>query len=68
MKKVINDENYIKTERLIKENSKLKLDELLKKYNTSLEGISAAEVEDRIDFTDDFVLQGSRVSIGWTEL
>ena len=49
MKKVINDENYIKTERLIKENSKLKLDELLKKYNTSLEGISAAEVEDRIE-------------------
>lgn len=35
-------------------------------------GINASktvvEVTDRIDFTDDFVLDGSRVSIGWTEL
>ena len=29
---------------------------------------AVVEVTDRIDFTDDFVLQGSRVSIGWTEL
>lgn len=29
---------------------------------------TVVEVSDRIDFTDDFVLQGSRVSIGWTEL
>lgn len=28
----------------------------------------ATEVTDRIDFTDDFTLQGSHVSIGWTEL
>lgn len=26
------------------------------------------EVNDRLDFTDDFVLQGNKVSIGWTEL
>lgn len=29
---------------------------------------TAVEISDRLDFTDDFVLQGSRVSIGWTEL
>lgn len=28
----------------------------------------AVEVQDRIDFTEDFTLQGNRVSIGWTEL
>ena len=28
----------------------------------------ATEVNDRIDFTEDFVLQGNKVSIGWTEL
>lgn len=29
---------------------------------------TAVEVTDQIDFTDDFVFQGSRVSIGWIEL
>lgn len=28
----------------------------------------AVEVDDRLDFTDDFVLQDNRISIGWTEL
>lgn len=28
----------------------------------------ATEVTDRIDFTDDFTMQGSHISIGWTEL
>lgn len=46
--KKINNENYKKTEKLIKERSKLSVDRLLKRYNTSLDGISIVEVDDRI--------------------
>ena len=48
MKKSNND-NLKNVENLIIENSKLKLDTLLKKYNTSLEGISIVEIDDRIE-------------------
>ena len=33
----------------LKENSKLKIDDLFEKYNTSYEGISVVELEDRLD-------------------
>ena len=46
--KKINNENYKKTEKLIKERSKLPVEKLLKRYNTSLDGISIVEVDDRI--------------------
>ena len=36
------------TEKLIKEDSKLKVEKLLKKYHTSLDGISVVDVEDRL--------------------
>ena len=36
-------------EKSLKEDSKLKIDKLLKKYNTSLDGISKTEVEERIE-------------------
>ena len=49
MKKNNNNEYYKKVESLIKEDSKLNVDKLLKKYNTSLEGISIVEVDDRLD-------------------
>ena len=49
MRKVKITENQKNTESLIKENSELKLDKLLKNYNTSLEGISIVEVDDRIE-------------------
>ena len=48
MKNNYNLENK-NVEKLLKENSKLKLDKLLKKYNTSLDGISKTEVEERIE-------------------
>ncbi len=44
-----NKENITNTEKEIRENSQLKLDKLLKKYNTSLEGISVVDVEDRVE-------------------
>ena len=28
----------------------------------------AVELSDRLDFTDDFIIQGNKISIGWTEL
>ena len=49
MKKVKISENQKNTESLIKENSKLKIEKLLKNYNTSLEGISVVELDDRIE-------------------
>ena len=49
MKKVKIGENQKNTESLIKENSKLKLEKLLQNYNTSLEGISIVELDDRIE-------------------
>ena len=44
-----NNENFKNTEQIIIENSKLKLDEVLKKYETSLGGISVVDVDDRIE-------------------
>ena len=44
-----NNENLKNTEKLILEDSKLNIDKLLKKYNTSLEGISVVDVDDRIN-------------------
>ncbi|MCR5146048.1 MAG: magnesium-translocating P-type ATPase [Clostridia bacterium] len=49
MKKIKITENQKNTEMSIKENSKLKLEKLFEKYNTSLEGISVVELDDRID-------------------
>ena len=49
MKKINNNENYKITENLIKENSKLKIEKLFKKYDTSLDGISVVDVDDRIE-------------------
>ena len=49
MKKANDNENYKITENLIKENSKIKLEKLFKKYNTSMDGISVIEVDDRIE-------------------
>ena len=48
MKKT-NNENLKNTEKLILDSSKLNIDKLLKKYNTSLDGISKTEVEERIE-------------------
>ena len=48
MKKT-NNENLKNTEKLILDSSKLNIDKLLKKYNTSLNGISKTEVEERIE-------------------
>lgn len=48
MKKT-NNENLKNTEKLILDDSKLNIDKLLKKYNTSLEGISVVDVDDRIN-------------------
>lgn len=48
MKKSNNIE-FINLENSIKENSKLKIDKLLKKYNTSLNGISIVDVEEKIE-------------------
>ena len=48
MKKT-NNENLKNTEKLILEDSKLNIDKLLKKYKTSLEGISVVDVDDRIN-------------------
>ena len=47
-KKVIN-ENIKNTENLLIENSKLKLDRLLKKYETSQEGISITDIDDKLE-------------------
>lgn len=41
--------NIINTEKLIKENSKISADKILKKYKTSMEGISVVEVDDRLE-------------------
>ena len=49
MKKVKINENQKNTESLLKEKSKLKLEKLLQNYNTSLEGISIVELDDRIE-------------------
>ena len=48
MKKT-NNESLKNTEKLIIDSSKLNIDKLLKKYNTSLNGISKTEVEERIE-------------------
>ncbi len=48
MKKT-NNESLKNTEKLIIDSSKLNIDKLLKKYNTSLDGISKTEVEERIE-------------------
>ena len=47
-KKVIN-ENIKITENLLIENSKLKLDKLFKKYETSQEGISITDIDDKLE-------------------
>ena len=49
MKKANNNEIYKIAENFIKENSKIKLEKLLKKYDTSLDGISVVDVDDRIE-------------------
>ncbi len=41
--------NIINTEKLIKENSKISADKILKKYKTSMDGISVVEVDDRLE-------------------
>jgi len=43
-----NNERISITEKLLKEDSKLSIDKLLKKYHTSQEGISIVDVEDRL--------------------
>lgn len=43
------NENQRNTESLLKANSKLKLEKILEMYNTSLEGISIVELDDRIE-------------------
>ena len=48
MKKKSNDKHN-EIEKLIVEDSKLNTEELLKKYKTSMEGISVVEVEDRLE-------------------
>ena len=48
MKKIDNSESN-KIEKSIKEDSQLKLDKLLKKYKTTMDGISVVEVDDRIE-------------------
>ncbi len=49
MSKVNNEKDYEKVENKIKENSKLNVDKLFKKYKTSLDGISVVEVEERME-------------------
>ena len=49
MSKVNNEKDYEKVENKIKANSKLNVDKLLKKYKTSLNGISVVEVEERME-------------------
>ena len=49
MSKVNNEKDYEKVENKIKENSKLSVDKLFKKYKTSLDGISVVEVEERME-------------------
>ena len=49
MSKVNNEKDYEKVEYKIKENSKLNVDKLFKKYKTSLDGISVVEVEERME-------------------
>ena len=44
-----NNEKSTNVEKELKENSKLKLDKLLKKYETSLDGISVVEIDDKIE-------------------
>ena len=44
-----NSEKSTNVEKELKENSKLKLDKLLKKYETSLDGISVVEIDDKIE-------------------
>ena len=44
-----NNVEYKNVEKMLKENSKLKIEKLLKKYNTSLDGISVVDVEERIE-------------------
>lgn len=45
----INNENLKNAEKLLKEDSKLKIEKLLEKYGTSLEGISIVDVDEKID-------------------
>ena len=45
----INNENFKNTEKLLKENSKLKLETLFKRYETSMDGISVAYIDDRLE-------------------
>ena len=44
-----NSEKSTNVEKELKENSNLKLDKLLKKYETSLDGISVVEIDDKIE-------------------
>ena len=43
-----NNEKVSITEKLLKDDSKLNIDKLLKKYHTSLDGVSIVDVEDRL--------------------
>lgn len=45
----VNNENFKRTEKLLKENSKLKLETLFKRYETSMDGISVAYIDDRLE-------------------
>ena len=47
--KRIENENFKNTEKLIKENSKIKLDKLYKSYESSQDGISVIEVDERLE-------------------
>ena len=49
MKKILDNERSINIEKEIKENSKLKLEKLFKKYETSLDGISVVNIDEKIE-------------------
>ena len=49
MKRNNYNDNYKNTEKSIKDDSALKIDELLKKYSTSLNGISVVDVDEKLE-------------------
>ena len=49
MKKIKNNEKFVSVEKEIKDNSKMKLEKLFKKYETSLEGLSVIDIESKIE-------------------
>ena len=49
MKDVKDNEKSINVEKELKENSKIKVEKLLKKFDTTLEGISVVNIDDRIE-------------------